>query len=204
MEKNTMDNTETVQAKSSAITQIQAAQEILKTDHRRGMAMLNDIFREGRLPSQPLNGRTSGQMIAVNIAPGLTPIIGNFLRNHMPWTGKLFNAENADGDNIFWRSSKTGLRLFSPFYRDYRDNDAETMRAYSFRTYVGKGMQDPDRDVLKIDYNNKSNPALSMRRILDELVQVDENFYLGKAHVRWWWGKWQLIFYFALQTKEPC
>ena len=33
---------------------------------------------------------------------------------------------------------------------------------------------------------------------LDELVQVDTSLYLGKAHLNWWWGKWQLVAYFSL------
>ena len=34
--------------------------------------------------------------------------------------------------------------------------------------------------------------------VLDELVQVSDAFYLGKAHVKWWWGKWQTVAYFTL------
>ncbi|MEW6403655.1 MAG: antibiotic biosynthesis monooxygenase [Chloroflexota bacterium] len=30
------------------------------------------------------------------------------------------------------------------------------------------------------------------------LDQVKENLYLGKAHVRWWWGRWQTVAYFTL------
>jgi hypothetical protein len=51
---------------------------------------------------------------------------------------------------------------------------------------------------LKIDYDLKENPALTVRRVLDELVELDENLYLGKAHVRWWWGAWQTVAYFSL------
>jgi hypothetical protein len=35
---------------------------------------------------------------------------------------------------------------------------------------------------------------------LDELVQVEEGFYLGKAHLKWWWGKWQMVAYFSLRA----
>jgi hypothetical protein len=52
--------------------------------------------------------------------------------------------------------------------------------------------------VLKIDYDLPENPALSIRRILDELVQVADGVYLGKAHVKWWWGAWQPVAYFSL------
>jgi hypothetical protein len=52
--------------------------------------------------------------------------------------------------------------------------------------------------VLKIDYDLPQNPAFSIRRVLDELVQVADGVYLGKAHVKWWWGAWQPVAYFSL------
>ena len=44
--------------------------------------------------------------------------------------------------------------------------------------------------------------ALTIRRIVDELVQVDESVYLGKIHFRWWWGPWQMIGYFSLRPRR--
>ena len=32
----------------------------------------------------------------------------------------------------------------------------------------------------------------------DWLVQVGEGTYLGKAHVNWWWGRWQRVGFFSL------
>jgi hypothetical protein len=52
--------------------------------------------------------------------------------------------------------------------------------------------------VLKIDYDRPGNPRLSIRRVLDELVQLDGGLYLGKAHLKWWWGRWQMVAYFTL------
>jgi hypothetical protein len=34
--------------------------------------------------------------------------------------------------------------------------------------------------------------------VLDELVQLDNRLYLGKAHLKWWWGGWQVVAYFML------
>ena len=64
------------------------------------------------------------------------------------------------------------------------------------------GLTDPDRTVLKIDYDLKENPSLTVRRILDELVQIDHNLYLGKAHVHWWGGGWQTVAYFLLRASN--
>jgi hypothetical protein len=54
--------------------------------------------------------------------------------------------------------------------------------------------------VLKIDYDLDSNPSLTVRGVLDELVQLDDHLYLGKAHVHWWrpQGGWQMVAYFTL------
>lgn len=74
-----------------------------------------------------------------------------------------------------------------------------TYRCFTFRTYVVTGLADPDRSVLKIDYDIDGNPFQTIRRILDELVQLDRNLYLGKAHVHWWVGGWQTVAYFLLK-----
>jgi hypothetical protein len=77
-------------------------------------------------------------------------------------------------------------------------------RAFNFRTYSAPGLADHDVTVLKIDYDLKGNPPLTVRRVLDELVQTSENFFLGKAHVHWWWGRWQTVAYFTLSgDKTP-
>jgi hypothetical protein len=53
--------------------------------------------------------------------------------------------------------------------------------------------------------SSQRNPALTVRRVLDELMQLDDNLYLGKAHVRWWWqpaGSWQTVAFFTLLSQE--
>ena len=39
---------------------------------------------------------------------------------------------------------------------------------------------------------------MSVRRVLDEVVELAEGYYLGKVYLKWWWGRWGLIGYFAL------
>jgi hypothetical protein len=178
---------------------IGAAQTVLKQDRGRGLALLNDLFRAGTPPNLPLQGRYVGALVALDIAPGLTQIIEMIINRWLPWQGKTFDAAQACGDNIFTRDSLALAHLYWPLYRDYID-DGPTYRAFGFRTYVAPGLADPDRQVLKIDYNLPGNPRLSIRRILDELVQVADGFYLGKAHICWWWGTWQCVAYFSLRS----
>jgi len=79
------------------------------------------------------------------------------------WIGKKFHAKDSTGINNF------------------REGD-KTVEKYPFRTYVAKGIQDTNKDVLKIDYNIASNP-LWLRFILDEVVETQPNKLLGKVHI---------------------
>jgi hypothetical protein len=162
------------------------------------MAALNQLFRSGAPPETPLDGRYEGELLALDIAPGLTQFVEAITAGWMPWKGKTFAAAGHHGDNIFTRDSKWAARLFNPFYKGFASDTPETYRAFSFRTYTAPGLFDADRTVLKIDYDLDGNPSLTIRRVLDELVQLADGLYLGKAHVRWWWGRWQMVAYFTL------
>lgn len=81
---------------------------------------------------------------------------GNLKTN---WKGKVFDASSSSGINLFEKEKK-----------------------YPFKTYRGIGIQDNNLEVLKIDYNIPKNPIL-VRLILDEIVQLENNKYLGKVHL---------------------
>jgi hypothetical protein len=182
----------------SSIHELEAAQSLVNQDHKRGLAALNDLFRSSRLPASPLDGRYRGSLAALDIAPGFTQLFDWIAAAWMPWLGKTFDAGKQSGDNIFTRDSYPMARFFNPLYRGFRMEGADTYRGFAFRTYTAPGLMDPDRTVLKIDYDLDENPPLTVRRVLDELVQVDHNTYLGKAHLHWWWGSWQTVAYFVL------
>ncbi len=80
------------------------------------------------------------------------------------WKGKQFDRAQARGINIF--SARTGDR-----------------QLYPFRTSVGKGLRDTEKDVLQIDYDLEGNPFW-LRPALDEVVQVEPGMLLGKLHYR--------------------
>jgi hypothetical protein len=179
--------------------QIQAAQALLKHNRHNGLARLNEIFRAGTPPSHPLNGRYTGGLVALDVAPGLTQAIEAIVSAWLPWQGKTFSADAHCGDNVFTRDSLPLAHLYWPLYHGYLDDTPQTYRAFSFRTYLAPGLADPDRQVLKIDYDLAGNPGLTIRRVLDELVQLEPGLYLGKAHLKWWWGQWQTVAYFSLR-----
>ena len=187
-----------------ALMRLRAAQTLFQHDRRQLFAVLNEIFRSGRVPEPMPNGRYVGELVAIDIAPGLTQFFQWLLNRWMPWLGKTFDDAHQSGDNIFTKDSYQLARFFNPFYRGFVNDGSDTYRCFNFRTYIAPGLMDKDRQVLKIDYNLKENPSLTVRRVLDELVQVDDNLYLGKAHVHWWWHPtdgWQTVAYFTLTQR---
>jgi len=80
------------------------------------------------------------------------------------WLGKSFTAKDNRGINRFNENGRTAKHI-------------------PFITYKGYGVNDPELEVLKIDYNIPGNP-IYLRFILDEIVEVAPGQYLGKLHVR--------------------
>lgn len=183
----------------NALAQLQAARTLARRHPARGLEALNQLFRNGSVPEP--EGRYAGELIAIDMAPGVTQFFQTLFRVWMPWLGKTFNPAQQSGDNIFTKASYPLARYFNPFYGGFVADQPGSYRGFAFRTYVAPGLFDRDRSVLKIDYNLKENPPLTVRRVLDELVQLSDELYLGKAHVHWWWRPkdgWQTVAYFTL------
>lgn len=182
----------------AAETYIRAAQHRMKDDRAAGMASLDDMFRSGR-PPKPLDGRYRGEFLAADIAPGLTQYAGFVQNRFHPWLGKTFNPEQARGDNIFDNGAGPWFKVLMPSYRGRRPDTTTTFRAFNFRTYVAPGLLDPDVSVLKIDYDLPDNPAQTVRRVLDELVELADGYYLGRAYLRGRKGTWRRVAHFSLR-----
>ena len=186
------------EAGAAAIKGIRDAQALAKLDERRAWAAFDKVFRSGKAPNPPLDGRYAGELIALDVAPGLTQLGKALAAAWLPWKGKAFYSARARGDNLFTRDSLGLAHVLWPLYHGFVDDKNAVYRAFAFSTRIAPGLVDADREVLKIDYDLPENPGATVRRVLDELVQVSEAFYLGKAHVKWWWGKWQTVAYFTL------
>lgn len=176
-----------------------SARELVRAQRREGLAALDRLFREGTVPHPSPDGPYRGELIAVDIAPVVTRFVEWLTSLLMPWKGKYLIASERKGDNIFGRSWRVAFALMFPFYRGIRGHDDATFRAFVFDTSVAPGKVDVDRQVFRIDYDRPDNPALTIRRIVDEVVELRDGVYLGKIHFKWWWGKWQMIGYFALR-----
>ena len=184
----------------AAPDKIRAAQDLLQTNRNQGLAALNEVFRNGQPPSPPLDGPYDGELVALENLGVTVPFARAILAKWLPWRGKYLVAAESRGDNIFASQYRWLFRLLYPFYRGVIEG-GETFRALKFTTSIKAGMVDTDRQVFNINYDSSANPALTIRPIIDELVQVHDGVYLGKIHFRWWWGRWQMIGYFALRAK---
>lgn len=156
---------------------------------------LNEIFRAGA-PAQRLDGRYDGILVMTTQGPldGLARVLTGIW---MPWLGKRFDATAATGDNLMLPASAITARLAWPRYA-FRPVEPGIVSAFDFRTYIAPGLADPDRGVLKIDYDIDANPGFLIRDILDELMEVGARTYLGKVHIRRG-GRWKMVGYFALR-----
>ncbi len=167
---------------------------------RQRLDALDTLFRAGAPPVPPLDGPYDGELVALDVAPGVTQLLEWLTSLWMPWKGKHLSQEQEQGDNVFAARDRLALRLAFPFYDHIRPAGPDTIRAFTFRTSVRAGRVDPDRRVFNIDYDIPENPG-TIRRIVDELMQVDEGVHLGKIHFKWWCGRWQMIGYFALRAR---
>jgi hypothetical protein len=130
-------------------------------------------------------------------------MLGNLVLSHwMPWKGKRFHAAAQGGDNIFLANGQLLGRLIWPLYNGYRPYRPGRVTAFPFQTYIGPGIKDPEIMTLKLDYDNAPNPRFVIRAVLDELVQLTGNYYLGKAYLRLPTGHYHLAAFFTLRRES--
>ncbi len=162
--------------------------------------MLEALFAAGKPPTPALGGRTEGELVAFDLAPVVTQALTALTSVWLPWQGKTFDAAQGRGDNIFTAGSKNAARIFNPGYRSSINDGPDTYRAFVFRTYEAGAARRREPHRVEDRLRPAQNPRATIRRVLDELVQIDDGVFLGKAHVRWWSVRWQRVAFFSLVT----
>jgi hypothetical protein len=142
-------------------------------------------FVKGRLPSPPPEGFYRGTAHLLGGGP-------------VPWLGKSFKSADDQGYNIFTPKGASILKILSPLYKRFSVNDESNTNAYYFQTSVGKGLKDENTDVFKLNYDSPENP-FPIRIILDEMVQVAPDEFLGKVHVKVFPGYYATVGFFGLK-----
>ena len=157
---------------------------------------LNELFRLGTAPTD-LHGATAGMLVMTTTNPKFDAVVRVITSMWMPWQGKRFDKDTAKGDNRLTKSTGLVGKLLWPLYsmKDHVDGKL----AFDFETYVEAGKEDPDVDVMVIDYADiEKNPKLVIRKIRDELVELVPGVYLGKILYTTGTGYFKLG-YFALR-----
>ena len=168
-----------------------------KDDTESADADLNELFRLGTAPTD-LNGPTEGILVMTTTNPKFDAVVRAITALWMPWQGKRFDNQAATGDNRLTKSTGLVGKLLWPLYsmRDHIDGKL----AFDFKTYVEAGKEDPDIDVMVIDYADiEKNPKLIIRSVRDELVELVPGVFLGKILFKTDSG-FSKIGYFALRT----
>ena len=188
-----------IDEKTDVRTRIREIQDRLRPDVVREEALveLDAMFRSGSAPDPLPEGMLRGRLVTPSIWGPFDALSLRIARMWMPWLGKSFDPSVMRGVNVLTKSARGPMRVLWPSYEPEREL-ADRLEAFPFQNRVAPGEVDSDVDVLKIDYNFDANPNLVIRRILDELVQIDDGFYLGKILFRRQ-GRWMPIGYFTLE-----
>lgn len=158
---------------------------------------LNELFRLGTAPTD-LHGPTEGMLVMTTTNPKFDAVVRTITALWMPWQGKRFDNAASTGDNRLTKSTGLVGKLLWPLYSMTDHTDGKL--AFDFKTYVEPGKEDPDVDVMVIDYADiEKNPKLIIRSVRDELVELVPGVYLGKILFKTDSG-YNKIGYFALRT----
>ncbi len=172
----------------------------LPVDRGTARAQLHDCFRAGETPNA-VDGRTSGHFLTTTLGAGVDPLLAPMARIWMPWKGKIFDTATASGWNWFADSARGLVRLLFPNYEGIDADLPGTFSAFRFHTDDGPSRLLTNVRVLRVDYDLSENPSWPIRRIIDELVQVGDDVYLGQALVRRD-TEWLRAAWFALEHEE--
>lgn len=170
---------------------------LLGQDRTSGLAELEACFAAGAVPG-PLEGAYAGRLLATTMGPLRDAAAEGLARRWLPWLGKTFAAAEGDGRNLLTPGGARAVRVTLPLYRGLRPETGGRWSGFPFATSVGESAVVPGVEVLRIDYRDiAENPAWPVRRVLDELVEIEDGSYLGQALVHWR-GRLRRAAWFAL------
>jgi hypothetical protein len=171
---------------------------MLRLDRPLGLAELESCFAEGK-PAEGLVGFRAGRLLATTVGYGLDGVLESVGRVWSPWLGKEFSRQAPEGLNVFTRGGRRAIRIVFPRYRGLTPGERGAS-GFRFVTSIGRSDTHPGTSVLRLDYRPvTANPSFPVRRVVDELVQVEAGIFLGQALVVWG-GSLRRVAWFSLET----
>lgn len=169
-----------------------------KLGYERDTDELKQLFGQGTAP-RGLDGPTDGIPVVFTIQSILDWLVPGITKLWMPWLGKAFDAAKGRGTNRMNGSLFTWimLKLIFPLYSQ-RNTPSGTV-AFDMENVVQPGKIEPTVDVLKIDYAPMADNPWLIKHILDELVEIVPDTYLGRILWVHGDGRYTNIGYFALR-----
>lgn len=172
----------------------------LPVDRGGGLAQLETCFA-GAAPPGELDGPYEGRFLTATVGGPADRLLSAVTAVWMPWRGKTFDRALGQGRNRFSGPAAPFLRLLFHGQRGVAGARPGETTAFRFLATPGPSKLQPGVRVMRIDYDLPDNPRWPIRRVLDELVTVDDGVYLGQAlfHRRDGWsrGAW-----FSLHSRQ--
>lgn len=164
-------------------------------------AELAELFRNST-SGDTVNGQTEGIVLGFPAPHPEMDLLGRtgrafaerFVKRANPWLGKRFIREEQRGTNSVTMAALV-VKVIAPNYGLHKVGDH--YEGFDMRNWVAPSSLDPATQVMVIDY--QINNPWPMSRIIDELVEIVPNTYLGKM-VWTQKGGNKLWAYFALKT----
>jgi hypothetical protein len=157
---------------------------MLRLDRPAGLVALESVFAAGGVPTG-LRGPMRGRVLASTFGHHLDPAFEALTAVWLPWKGKTFDPDAEEGRNLFTSGARRVMRVTLPTYQTRDEPGGRSGRQYSafrFITSTGPSAFTPGVEVLRIDYRDvPENPSWPVRKILDELVMIEDGRYLGQA-----------------------
>jgi hypothetical protein len=162
-----------------AATSFWRAVALLRLERPAGLAALESVFAGGQPPTS-LRGPMRGRFLASTVGRHIDPALDALTSIWLPWKGKTFDADADQGRNLFTAGARRLMRVTLPKYAT--TDEPRGCSAFRFLTSVGPSAFTPGINVLRIDYRDvPENPSWPVRKILDELVMIEDGRYLGQA-----------------------
>ncbi|MDP8978733.1 MAG: hypothetical protein M3N17_09220 [Actinomycetota bacterium] len=172
----------------------------LPVDRAGGSAQLEACFAGAAAPGV-LDGSYEGRFLAPTVGGPADRLLSAVTGVWMPWRGKIFDGALGQGLNRFSGPTAPLLPLLFHGQRGVATGRAGETTAFRFLTTLGTSRLQAGVRVMRIDYDLPDNPRWPIRRILDELVTVDDGVYLGQALLRRR-DRWSRVAWFSLHSRE--